>query len=97
LAELEADARVLLLLTLGTAAVGFVLSVGWIAYFARLGYRTLRLRSYPPPGTVVVFRTRIRSGREAMLAAYASIAFAAVMVLPLVLLSYLTWLLTGAL
>lgn len=97
LEELEASGRLLLLLTLGTFVVTFAVGLFWVAYFVRLGYRTLRLGSYPPPGTIVVFRTRIRTGKLAALLGYLSIALAALMVALMVLLGYATWLLTSAL
>jgi hypothetical protein len=97
LEELEAGGKLLVLLALGTFVVAIAVSIFWAAYFARLGYRTLKVGSYPPPGTIVVFRTRIRTGKLAVLSGYLSIAFAALLVAPMVLLGYATWLLTSAL
>ena len=97
LEELEAGARLLTLLALGTFVIGFIVSLIWVAYFGRLGYRALKLGSYPPPGTIVVFRTRVCTGKQAVLAGYLSISFAVFIGLFAVLMGYATWLLTSAL
>ena len=97
LEELEAGARFLVLLALGVNVVAFVFSVIWVVYFVRFGYRTLKFGSYPPPGAIVVFRTRVRTGKEAVLSGWLSILFAVVMLLPVTLLGYLTWLFRSAL
>lgn len=87
----------LLLLTLVSHVVSFALSLFWIAHLVHVGYRTLKLGSYPPPGTMVVFRTRIRSGKQAEVSGYLSFALAALMIAPIALTAYVTWLLMGAL
>ena len=97
LEELEAGGRLLVVLALGTLLVTIAVGLFWIAYFVRLGYRTLKLKSYPPPGTIVIFRTRIRTGQQAAISGYLSIAFAALIVALLVLAGHATWLLTSAL
>ena len=45
----------------------------WVVYFARIGQQSLRTGVYPPTGTVVVRRTRIRTGKEAVVLGYLSI------------------------
>ena len=97
LEELEAGARLLILLVLGACVIGFIVSLLWVAYFGRLGYRTLKLGSYPPPGTIVVFRTRVRTGKRAVLSGYLSISLAVFIGLFAVLMGYATWRLTSAL
>jgi len=97
LEELEAGGRLLVLLALGIFIVTIAAGLFWVAYFVRLGYRTLKLGSYPPPGTIVIVRTRIRTGQQAALSGYLSIGLAALMVALLVLLGHATWLLTSAL
>lgn len=86
----------LLLLTLVSHVVSFALSLFWIAHLVHVGYRTLKLGSYPPPGTMVVFRTRIRTGKQAEVSGYLSFALAALMIAPIALTAYVTWLLMGA-
>lgn len=92
-----ASGRLLLLLTLLSHVVSFALSLFWIAHLVHAGYRTLKVGTYPPPGTMVVFRTRIRTGKQAAVSGYLSFAFAALMIVPIVLTAYVTWLLMGAL
>lgn len=94
---LEANDRLLLLLTLVSHVVSFALSVFWIAHLVHVGYLTLKLGSYPPPGTMMVFRTRIRTGKQAAVSGYLSFAFAALMIAPIALTAYVTWLIVGAL
>ena len=97
LEELEAGARLLGLLALCACVIGFLVSLLWVAYFGRLGYRTLKLGSYPPPGTIVVFRTRVRTGKRAVLSGYLSISLAVLTGLFAVLMFYGIWLLRVAL
>ena len=94
LEELEAGARLLTLLALGANILGFIISLFWAVYFARKGYRTLKLGSYPPSGTIVVRRTKILTGRQAIRAGYLSISFAVLMALFTLLIGYKIWLLT---
>ena len=90
LEELEAGARLLLLLALCVNVAGVVLSVIWVVYFARIGYRTFKFGNYPPPGAIIVFRTKVRTGKEAVISGWLSILFAVMMLLPVALLVYLT-------
>ena len=94
LEELEAGARHLSLLALGTNIVGFIVSLLWVVYFGRKGYRTLKYGSYPPSGTIVVRRTKILTGRQAIRAGYLSISFAVLMGLFTLLIGYTIWLFT---
>ena len=97
LQELEAGVRILVLLALGTLVVGFVISLVWVAYFGRLGYRALKLRRYPPPGTIVAFRTRVQTGKLAILAGCFTILCAVLASLVPALMVYAAWLLRVAL
>ena len=94
LEEMEAGARLLTLLALGATIFWFIISLFWVVYFGRKGCRTLKLGSYPPPGTIVVRRTKIRTGRQAISAGYFSISFAVLMGLFTLLIGYKIWLLT---
>jgi hypothetical protein len=94
---IEASGRLLLLLALVSHVASFALSLFWIVHLVHAGYRTLKLGSYPPPGTMVVFRTRVRTGKEAAVSGYLSIAFAVLMIAPIALTAYVTWLIMGAL
>lgn len=93
LEEIQAGAELLIVLALCVTLIASVFGIFWIGYFVRLGYRALKHGIYPPPGTVVVRRTRVRIGKEAAVSAYLSIAFAALMVAPLVLARHVIWLL----
>jgi hypothetical protein len=94
LEELEAGAKLLSLLALGANIFGFIISLFWVVYFGSKGYRTLKLGSYPPSGTIVVRRTKILTGRQAIHAGYLSISFAVLMGLFTLLIGYKIWLLT---
>ena len=52
------------------------------AVFARMGRRTLASGEFPPPGTWVLRRTRVVTGRAARRAAWATFALAALSWLP---------------
>ena len=93
----EAGARLLIMVALGTSVVAFGLGVFCVAYFVRLGYRALKLRIFPPPGTMVIVRTRVRSDKDAMLMGLGSILFAVAALFPVTLVSYAIWLLITAL
>jgi hypothetical protein len=97
LEELEAGVRVLALLALGILVVGFISSLVGVAYFGRLGYRALKLGSYPPPGAIVVFRTRVQTGKQAVLAGWLTILCAILAGLLAVSWVYPAWLLRVAL
>jgi hypothetical protein len=97
LEELEAETRLLRLLTLGIVVIAFIISLFWVRYFGRLGYRALKLEIYPPPGTIVVRRTRVRTGKQAVLAGYLSISFAVLIGLFIAaLIGYEIWFFTSA-
>jgi hypothetical protein len=95
--EVQSAARFLTRLALGIVVLAFIISLVWVAYFCRLGYRTLKLGSYPPVGAIVLVRTRVRTGKQAVLAGYLSISLAVLLVLLDVLVGYVTWFLTSAL
>ena len=94
LEEMKAGATLLLLLNISVNAVAIALSLIWIIYWCRIGYRSLRSGSYPPPGTIVIIRTRVRTGKQALINGWSAIIFAAFMVLLSALLFYKEWLLT---
>jgi hypothetical protein len=95
--ELRAGTRLMTVLVLGMLVVGFIASLFWVTYFSRIGYRALTLGMFPPPGTIVVRRTLVRTGRSAAFAGYGAITFAFLMGLFAILLAYGTWELTHAL
>ncbi len=97
LEELEAGVRVLALFALGTLVVEFVISLVWVAYFGCVGYRALKLGNYPPPDTIVVFRTRVQTGKLAVLAGCLTILCAVLAGLVAALMVYAAWLLRVAL
>jgi hypothetical protein len=72
--ELETSARLLTLLALGSHILTFFILLLFGAHFGRRGYRALKQGSYPPSGTIVIWRTKIRTGRQAILDGYSSIA-----------------------
>lgn len=39
-------------------------------YLWRLGFHALKLKTFPPPGTLVIFRTRVVVGKEAVFTGY---------------------------
>ncbi len=58
-----------------TMFINFLLGLGISPYFIRLGYRTLKLKEYPPPKTLVVFRTKIVGGKRAFFSAIGCFVF----------------------
>lgn len=97
LEELESDGRSLTLFFMGIFLIFVILSLMWTAYFARLGYRALKSGCFPPPGTLVVARTRVRTGRGALISGWLSISLGAVFIVPAAALGYLVWLFASAL
>lgn len=97
LEELESGGRSVMLVLMATFFVCVILSLIWASYFLRLGYRALQSGSFPPPGAVVVARTRVRTGRVALISGWLSIAFGAFIFIPAVLIGYLLWLIGSAL
>ena len=95
--EFDSGIRELTLIGLGTLVVAFIASVWGVTYFGRLGFRALKLRTFPPPGTIVVRRTRIRTGAQATLAAYCALAFAGLLSVLTILDAYVAWVLASAL
>ncbi|MBU1426944.1 MAG: hypothetical protein KKH12_03715 [Gammaproteobacteria bacterium] len=76
LQEQVAATRLMLFLALCTNVIAFIIALFWVVHFGRQGYLTLKLGSYPPSGTIVVRRTKVRTGRQAIFAGYLSILFA---------------------
>jgi hypothetical protein len=69
-------------------AVSIPISAAWSYYMARMGYRGLVSKEFPPPGTLVVTRTRIRTGRTAVFSSWLAIVMAVVFWSPVVILWY---------
>ena len=97
LEESEGGGRSLMLVSMGTFFVFVILSVLWAAYFARLGYRALKSGSFPPPGTMVIARTRVRTGRVALISGWLSISLGVLFSVSAALLGYFIWLFASAL
>ena len=72
----------------GVSVIGFIVALFWVTYFARLGYRAITMRHFPPPGTIVVRRTKVRTGRTATLAGYSALACSGLMSAFAVLVAY---------
>ena len=70
--------RLLLAMVVLTAVMALLAT----AVFARMGRRTLASGEFPPPGTWVLRRTRVVTGRAARRAAWATFALAALWWLP---------------
>jgi hypothetical protein len=62
-------------------------------YFVRLANSSIRTGKFPPPGTWVIVRTKIRTGKSALVSAYASYFLAVFMWLPVAIPVYLKWIL----
>ena len=60
-------------------------------YFARIGQQTLRTGVYPPTGTTVIRRTRIRTGKQAVALGYLSIAFSVLLLASFALVGVGAW------
>lgn len=86
-AYVESDVAHIITFTIVSSPIGLL----WVVYFARLGHQSLRTGVYPPTGTVVVRRTRIRTGKEAVVLGYLSIAFSVLLLASLVLIGIETW------
>lgn len=62
-------------------------------YFVRLATNSIRTGKFPPPGTWVIVKTKIRIGKRALVSAYATYFLAVFMWLPVAIPLYLKWLL----
>lgn len=56
--------------------IGCIIGLFAAWHFGRIGYLALKKGIFPPPGSIVVARTRIRIGKEATLLGYISIFIA---------------------
>lgn len=92
LEEIISQTRVLLTLTISALLVIFAFFLASAAYFARRSYRILKLGSYPLPGSVVFFRTRVYTGKRAVLVGYLFIFLSALMVAHSFMTGYAIWL-----
>lgn len=72
---------------IGVFFIELILGIIWAIYCGYLGYRTLMLRRFPPSGLIVVFRTQIRTGKQAIKAGCFSILYALFICLYLLLIS----------
>ncbi len=91
LEDMKAGVRQLNFLGLGVTTIGLIIQLFWVSYFGRQGFRTLKQGRYPPADTIVIRRTRIRTGKYANLAGYLSIAFAILMGLLAIQIGYILW------
>ena len=73
LEELTLGGERLILLLLGMYVILFIAGALCAVYVARLAYRTFKFGIFPPPGTIVVRRTRVRTGKAASLAGWVCI------------------------
>ncbi len=79
-----------LILTTGTTAlVSFCISIAATAYLWRLGRRALSSSQFPPPGTLVVKRTRIARGKLAKIEAWLSILLGGILWVAPIFFAYL--------
>ena len=62
-------------------------------YFVRLANNSIRAGKFPPPGTWVIVRTEIRTGKRALVSAYATYFLAVFIWLPVAMPVYLKWIL----
>jgi len=80
--------------------VGFGVSVAvaflWSYYFGRIGFRALASGEFPPPGTLVMRRTKVRFGSLARVSGLLSIALAVMMWLLVALMAYAVYLIEYA-
>ena len=97
LEEIEAGATLLKILADSIILIAIPFGVLWVGYYVHLGYSTLKHGIYPPPGTIVLARTRVRSGRQASVTGYVLVVFAALIMAGLVLAGYGLWLTYSAL
>ncbi len=76
------------------ACVG--LAILWSLYFGRIGFSTLATGEFPPPGTLVVRRTKVRFGSVARLAGWLCIGFVLMIWLFVALMAYAVYLIEYA-
>ncbi|MEQ1589662.1 MAG: hypothetical protein ABL902_04835 [Gallionella sp.] len=74
--DLKAGARLLASLALVPQVIVFLIMLFWAAYFGRRGYRTIKFGIFPPVGSIVIWRTKIRTGEQANLEGRTSIFMA---------------------
>jgi hypothetical protein len=76
--------------------IGIGLAAAWSFYFGRIGIRAITSGEFPPPGTLVVRRTKVKFGRIARASGWLSIAFAFIMWLPVAIAAYALYLIKHA-
>ena len=69
--------------------VFLVLSVVLSPYLWRLGIGAISMSRYPPPGTLVVIRTRVMTGRFAQIQGWAALLLAVLVWIPVAFFAYL--------
>lgn len=94
LEEMQVATDRMLTLALIFVGIGALLSMSLTFYFARQCYRTFKYREYPPPDTLVVFRTRIQSGRKAIACGCGLVLLATGFAFWVLVSAYGIWLLT---
>jgi len=60
----------------------------WSYYMGRMGIKGLACREFPPPGTSVILKTRIRTGAFAVLSSWLAILIAVSFWLPVIAIIY---------
>jgi hypothetical protein len=93
LEELKAGAQRLSFVNIGVDVIVFIATLYWALSFGKTGYRTLKFGTYPPPGEIVVWRTKIRAGKQAILQGYVLIFFAVISALITLVYGFILWLL----
>ena len=84
---LEFVASFALLFTIASSPIALLSAF----YFFRIGQQTLRTGVYPPTGTTVIRRTRLRTGKQAFALGYLSIAFSVLLLASFALVGVGTW------
>ena len=92
LEELQVGARRISFLGICVRVLNFIIALYWAADSGRKGYLTLKLGTYPPPGTTVVRRTKILTGKQAVHQGYISILFAVLCTSLTILSGFTVWL-----
>jgi len=87
-ASLEEIARIGERFLVASLGFGIVAAACWSFYFGRIGFRAIANGEFPPPGTLVVRRTKVKFGSTARVSGWLSIALAIIVWLPLAIAVY---------
>ena len=88
LEEIKASNRIFFALNTCATLIGLTACLFWAYRFFRIGHRSRKIGSYPPPDAIVIFRTRMRTGKHALAAAWGATIYGIFMVLFACLLIY---------